>query len=134
MDAKLVRGSFGRVFNARLCTNDDLVESVEQLCLKHNVREAVVRGGLGSLFRSEIRVGNERRHVEGYAVELLTLDGNVAVDPRTGRLDVSLHGVIADNKGVVHAGTFLKGGSPTCVTVELVVQEWLPAGPKDCQR
>lgn len=126
MEAKLMRGSYGRVFNARLCTNDDLVESIEHLCRQHNVRDAVVRGGLGSLFRSEIKVGSELRHIDGYAVELLTLGGNVVSNPDTGYLEVNLHGVIADNKGVVHAGTFIKGGSPTCVTVELVMQEWLP--------
>lgn len=130
MESRLVGGRFGRVFSARLLCNDDLVESIEELCVRNSVGNAIVKGGLGSLFRARLEqsVGDQPRivDVEGYAVELLSLSGNVATDTATGKAQAHLFGIVADNQGTVFAGKFVRGASPTCITIELTVQEWIP--------
>ena len=130
MESRLVSGKFGRIFSARLLCNDDLVESVEELCAKNQVRNALVKGGLGSLFRARLEqsAGDAPRtvDVDGYAVELLSLSGNVSIDARSGHVAANLFGIVADNQGTVFAGKFVRGSSPTCITIEMTVQEWLP--------
>jgi len=130
MDSKLIGGRYGRVFSARLLCNDDLVESVEELCASNGVRNAIVKGGLGSLFRARLEQAaadpSRTVEVQGYAVELLSLTGSVAIDAGTGRPAAALFGIVADNRGASYAGKFVRGAAPTCVTIELTVQEWLP--------
>jgi len=130
MESRLVGGRYGRVFSARLLCNDDLVESIEELCAANGVRNAMVKGGLGSLFRARLEQAaadpSRTIDVQGYAVELLSLTGSVATDAATGRPRADLFGIVADNRGASYAGKFVRGATPTCVTVELTVQEWLP--------
>ena len=42
-------GRMGRVAYGRIAPNEDLVQSVEKLCLAQGFRNAFVRGALGSL-------------------------------------------------------------------------------------
>ena len=50
--------------------------------------------------------------------------GHVRRD-RLGKTEVELYGIVANNAGEVFAGRFIKGGSPVCITIEVMVQEWL---------
>lgn len=130
MESRLIGGRFGRVLAARLLCNDDLVESIEELCVRHDVKNAVVKGALGSLFRTQLEqtAGDTPRtiEVEGFAVELLSLSGNVSTHQNSPAPAVNLFGIVADNQGHVFAGKFVRGSSPTCITIEMTVQEWLP--------
>jgi len=130
MESRLIGGRYGRVFSARLLCNDDLVESIEDLCARNGVRNAIVKGGLGSLFRARLEQAaadpSRTIDVQGYAVELLSLTGSVSTDAVSGRPQADLFGIVADNRGESYAGKFVRGASPTCVTIELTVQEWLP--------
>lgn len=130
MCAELERGRSGRLFNVRLSSNDDVVGSIEELCARNGVEHAFVRGGLGSLFRARLQPGEDADltiQVEGFAVEILTLGGEVRRD-ENGWPRARIDGVLADNQGRVFSGRILHGEAPTCVTVELVVQEWLRIG------
>ena len=53
--------------------------------------------------------------------------GEVRAQP-DGSLRASLSGVVADPRGEVHGGPFVPGANPICMTFEVTLEEWLPAG------
>jgi uncharacterized protein len=129
MTAIVEEGSLGRTLVARIKPNEDLVESIRDLCREYHVTNAVIRGGVGSLVNGAVLFGadNERRRsIHGPAVEILSMSGEVRSDEASGEYSVNVHGVLGDPNGHVFAGRFAPGGNLVCVTVELVLQEWLP--------
>ncbi len=128
-EAAFERGRLGRVAAIRLRPNEDLVEGVEVVCAEHGVAHAVVRSGVGSLVDAELGYGRGEGaggvRVEGPGVEILTLAGEVRPDG-DGRPRAELRGTISDPDGRVYGGAFVRGGNPICITLELVLQEWLP--------
>jgi len=114
------RGTLGRVAVVRLKPNEDLVGGVEAAAAAEGFRQAVVRTAVGSLVDAALGYGESgRRSVSGPGVEILTLAGEV----RDGRAD--LRGTISDSHANVYGGRFLKGENPICITLELVLQEWV---------
>jgi predicted DNA-binding protein with PD1-like motif len=129
MTAVVEEGSLGRTLVARIRPNEDLVESICNLCREHHFAQAVVRGGIGSLVNGEVLYGPDgerRRPIYGPAVEILSMSGEVRSNGQSGDYSASVHGVLGDPNGHVFAGRFTPGGNRVCVTVELVLQEWLP--------
>lgn len=129
MESDIRRCRVGRVINARFFCNDDLVTGVEDICREHQIAHGVIKGGLGSLFKSGLELMTDEGvlrsiNVEGFAVEILSMHGHVRRD-RDGEVEVELHGIVANNAGEVFAGRFIKGGSPVCITIEVMLQEWL---------
>ncbi|MGG4606357.1 PPC domain-containing DNA-binding protein [Paenalcaligenes sp. Me131] len=129
MTTQLLQGEPGRIVKARLQCNDDLVLGIEDICAHYKMDHVLVKGGLGSLFRAQLLVnepGDENAapiDITGYAVELLTLRGEVTHNG--SQPEAKLFGMVADNQGVVYSGRFVRAEAPVCITVELVLQEWL---------
>jgi predicted DNA-binding protein with PD1-like motif len=122
-------GRMGRVAYARIAPNEDLVRSVEKLCLAEGFRHAFVRGALGSLIDACLgRPDGSCQVVTGPAVEVVSLAGEVRPMP-DGTLRAALSGVVADTQGRVVGGPFVPGANLVCVTFEVAVEEWLPADP-----
>lgn len=120
-------GSMGRVAYGRIAPNEDLVRSVEKLCLAQGFRHAFVRGALGSLVDAVLaRPDGSCLLVRGPATEVVSLAGEVRTQP-DGSLRAALTGVVADHDGQVHGGPFVPGANPVCVTFEVTLEEWLPA-------
>jgi len=69
--------------------------------------------------------GNQRR-VHGPAVEIVSLAGEVRLLD-DGSLNAALTGVVADTAGSVHGGLFVAGSNTVCMTLEVTLEEWLPA-------
>lgn len=129
MTDKIECGRVGRIVTARLMCNDDLVTGIEDACVKYGINRAFVKSGLGSLFRTRL-MQNEGAHaktieVSGFAVEVLSLNGEIELAPATQTPVARLYGIVADNQGTVFAGRFVKSEAPVCVTVEVVIQEWI---------
>ena len=126
-------GSAGRIVTARLMCNDDLVTGIEDACIKYGIGRAFVKSGLGSLFRTRLTLneGDATKAVEvsGFAVEVLSLHGEIELAPATQMPVVRLYGIVADNQGAVFAGRFVKSEAPVCVTMEVVIQEWITIAP-----
>ena len=121
------RGSMGRVAYARIAPNEDLVLGVEKLCLAEGFANAFVRGALGSLVDACMGTQDGRyRHIEGPAVEIVSLAGEVRAGG-DGSLKAALSGVVADTDGNVFGGPFVAGLNPICMTFEVTLEEWLPA-------
>ena len=120
MSATLQAGRLGRIAVIRLKPNQDLIEGVEAAAAAEGIRDAVVRTAVGSLVDAALGHGADRRiDVAGPGVEILTLSGGL----KAGVAD--LRGTISDSSARVYGGRFLKGGNPICITLELVLQEWV---------
>ncbi|WP_051356578.1 PCC domain-containing protein [Azorhizobium doebereinerae] len=117
-------GQTGRILYARVRPNEDLVHTIEKLCLQHGFADAVVRGSLGSLSQCclELHTG-VRIDVPGPAVEMLTLMGEVR--STDGAPYAQLSGTVADPEGRIFAGRFVAGRNPVCITFEITLEEWL---------
>lgn len=120
MSATLQPGRLGRIAVIRLKPNQDLIEGVEAAAAAEGLRDAVVRTAVGSLVDAALGYGEDRRlEVAGPGVEILTLSGGLT----DGAAD--LRGTISDSSARVYGGRFLRGGNPICITLELVLQEWV---------
>lgn len=120
-------GRMGRVAYARIAPNEDLIQSVEKLCLAEGFKNAFVRGALGSLVDACLgTLDGQCLQIRGPAVEIVSLAGEVrSLDD--GSLSASLSGVVADAQGQVYGGPFVAGSNPICMTFEVTLEEWLPA-------
>ena len=127
-EASLVEtGAMGRVAYARVAPNEDLVLSIEKLCIAEGFRHAFVRGALGSLVDAcFVAPDGGTRLVRGPAVEVVSLAGEVRTQA-DGSLRAAITGIVADTDGHVHGGPFVAGANPVCVTFEVTLEEWLPA-------
>lgn len=120
-------GRMGRVAYGRIAPNEDLVQSVEKLCLAQGFRNAFVRGALGSLVDACLeKADGSCLVVRGPAAEVVSLAGEVRAQP-DGSLKAALTGVVADTDGHVYGGPFVAGANPVCVTMEVTLEEWLPS-------
>ena len=121
-------GVMGRVAYARIAPNEDLVLSVEKLCLAEGFKHAFVRGALGSLVDACLgRQDGACQQIRGPAVEIVSLAGEVRAQS-DGSLKAALSGVVADPEGNVYGGPFVAGFNTICMTFEVTLEEWLPAG------
>lgn len=124
-------GTLGRLVVARLKPNQDLTESIEALCAEHAIARAIVRGAVGSLIdaRLAFRAGDGWREqvVNGPGVEILNVFGEVDARPGATSAMPMLHGMVADTEGRMFAGRFVRGGNLSFITIEVTLQEWLPA-------
>ena len=124
--ASLEDGHLGRIAVIRLRPNEDLVGGVEAACREHGLRHAVVRSAVGSLVDAVLEAGGQSVTVAGPGIEILTLGGEVRSDAEGVPL-AELRGTIADSAAQVYGGRFRRDENPICITLELVLQEWLPA-------
>jgi len=124
----------GRVASVRLGPNEDLVEALDQAAAQLGFRRALVRSGLGSLIDATF-VGAEGRprRIDGPAVELLSLSGEISVE-EDGIEPAGISGIVGDPTGAVWAGRFARGLNPVCITIEAVLEELLAAPEEDWRR
>lgn len=123
--SSLEDGRLGRIAVIRLRPNEDLVGGVEAACREHGLRHAVVRSAVGSLVDAVLEAGGQTVAVSGPGIEILTLGGEVRSDAEGAPL-AELRGTIADSDAQVYGGRFRRDENPICITLELVLQEWLP--------
>lgn len=116
----------GRVAYGRIAPNEDLVQSVEKLCLMQGFRNAFVRGGLGSLVDACLGTSSGQcQQIRGPAIEIVSIAGEVRTD-ENGVVAAALAGVVADTSGNVYGGPFIAGANSVCMTFEVTLEEWLP--------
>ena len=129
IEADFEDGRFGRLAVVRLKPNQDLVEGIEAAAAEAGIACGVVRAAVGSLVDAALGYGEAENTsivtVEGPGIEILTLAGELRPD-ENGRARALLQGTISDADAKVYGGTFLRGANPICITLELVLQEWIP--------
>jgi predicted DNA-binding protein with PD1-like motif len=97
---------------ARVRPNEDIVTAVEAIARVHGIRDATIRGSLGSLVGAHFEDGTI---VPDDATEVLVRSGHV----RNG--DAALDLIVVDALGHVHAGWLRRGENPVCITFDLVL-------------
>lgn len=128
--ASFERGSLGRIAVVRIRPNEDLVTAVEAACREHGLSHAIVRSAVGSLVDAALEAGGSRLEIPGPGIEILTLAGEVRSE-RPGKPLADLRGTIADGNARIYGGRFARGANPVCITIEMVLQEWLPGEAKE---
>ncbi len=127
--AIIEKGSFGRLATLRLRPNEDLSQAIEAACAEHGIAHALVRSCVGSLTDAVLAHqtdGVERETVvKGPGLEIALLNGEIRPG-RDGKPRADLRGLVCDQDGRAIAGRFLHGRNPICITIELVLQEWIP--------
>lgn len=129
-DMTFETGSLGRIAVVRIRPNEDLVTAVEAACREHRLAQAIVRTAVGSLVDCVLEAGERTVEIVGPGIEILTLTGEVRSE-RGGNPEADLRGAIADGQARVYGGRFKRNANPVCITVELVLQEWVPAETKE---
>ncbi|WP_036025387.1 PPC domain-containing DNA-binding protein [Paraburkholderia dilworthii] len=121
-------GHYGRLLVARIMPNDDLVQALQTLCQKNQIRRAVIRSVVGSLIEANLAYGpaNAERviTVTGPGVEILSVSGEIC-EFENGYWRAALSGVVADTRGQVFAGKIMEGRNRSFITIEASIQEWL---------
>jgi predicted DNA-binding protein with PD1-like motif len=111
---KLSEVSAANAVLARVRPNEDLCTAVETIARRHGLRDAVVRGSLGSLIGARFADG---RMVTDHATEVLVRSGEV----RDGIAAMDL--AVVDMRGHVQSGWLVRGDNPVCITFDLVLQD-----------
>lgn len=119
------QGHTGRIFYVRIHPNEDLAQSLEKTFLESDLLRAIVRTGVGSLAHCCLEFSSGKQtDISGPAIEILNLAGEISCDEQ-GNPVARLNGMVVDIKGEFHAGRFVTGRNPACMTVEVVLEEWL---------
>jgi predicted DNA-binding protein with PD1-like motif len=105
-------GLNGQAVFARVRPNEDIVTAVEAIARGHGIRDATIRGSVGSLIGAHFVDGTI---IPDNATEVLVRSGHV----RNG--DAALDLLVVDALGQVHAGWLERGENPVCITFDLVL-------------
>jgi predicted DNA-binding protein with PD1-like motif len=103
----------GNAIFARVKPNEDITRAVEAIAATHGMRDAVVRGSLGSLIGARFTNGIG---VDDRATEVLVRGGTV----RDGTAALDL--LVVDRNGQVHEGVLVRGENPVCITFDLILE------------
>jgi predicted DNA-binding protein with PD1-like motif len=98
---------------ARVRPSEDILTALEDVCRRHGLARATVRGSLGSLVGARFADGAV---VTDVATEVLVLQGDVT--PKGARLEM----LVVDMQGDVHRGWLVRGENAVCITFELVLE------------
>jgi predicted DNA-binding protein with PD1-like motif len=122
-------GRFGRTLTARIRPNTDLVTGIESLCAENDISYGEIRGCVGSLMDATLSLGTSDatriQEIEGPGLEIAIASGVVRPDA-SGTPRANLRGLVANGAGEAFAGKFVRGRNLVFVTLEVVLQEWLP--------
>ena len=106
-------GAPGTLILARLRPNQDITLAIEALCADRGIRNAILRGSIGSLVGARFTDG---RVVEDYATEVLVRRGMV----RDGCAALDM--TVVNIAGESHTGILARGENAVCITFELALE------------
>jgi hypothetical protein len=100
---------------ARIRPNEDISLATEAIAQRHGLRNATVRGSLGSLIGACFTDG---RAVADDATEVLVRRGVL----RDGVAELQM--LVADMQGDVHEGLLVRGDNPVLITFDLMLESF----------
>lgn len=107
----------GRFFALRVKPNVDFCGALEAFCAERGIREAVVRGGVGSTIGARFTDGGM---VENFATEVAITEGRIA--PGVGGFEAAIDVALVDYSGALASGRLKRGDNPVLMTFELVLE------------
>lgn len=103
----------------RIGANQDVCETINNICRQHQIQNAYFVGGVGSTIGARFADG---LIVEPHVTELFLNDGQVTWNG--SKHDISIDVTMIDYQGGISSGRLLPGDNPVLITMELVlVQE-----------
>ncbi|WP_040854636.1 DUF296 domain-containing protein [Phyllobacterium sp. YR531] len=108
--------SGSRMIFARVAPNEDILGALEAICLKHDIKKAVVRGSIGSLIGARYEDGSI---VDDVATEVFVLEGLVDSSTIATRMKIAM----VDTRGAITQGLIKRGENPVCITFEICLEE-----------
>lgn len=103
----------GRGLVARIKPNEDILTALETTARVNGIRDAKVRGSLGSLIGARFTDGSR---VDDHATEVLVRKGYI----HDGYAAMEL--LVVDMQGQVHEGWLKRGDNPVCITFDLIME------------
>lgn len=124
-------GKTGKTIAARLLPGTDLIEGIEEVCKKNDVKYAYVScfgsfSNAGYMYlvpNKEAKVGAGYGDVIKKEGPIEFLNGTGVVCQNNGNYDTHFHATMCDATGVVFGGHIVKNTTPALTTVDLVVIE-----------
>ncbi|MDU1671339.1 MAG: DUF296 domain-containing protein [Bradyrhizobium sp.] len=104
-------------FALRLRPNQDFAACLEAFCQAQGIREARIRGGVGSTIGARFASDEV---VEPFATELTMTAGVIA--PGADGLEAVLDVALVDYTGALAQGRLVRGDNPVLMTMELVLE------------
>lgn len=132
MSTTLATGRLGRIMALRMSPGTDVMQELEAVCLKENMRNAVILSGIGSLNGAVFMTPEPKENMKagfGYgapiilsgAVEILSLTGMVCHGD-SGEILLHVHGTFSDREGKCYGG-HIDTGNRVLLTVDIVLAE-----------
>jgi hypothetical protein len=123
----------GRVIVGRILPGSDLVTGIEKICRKHDVRQAIILGAIGSIVNPHIEwaaftearpvTGNTASRTLAGAGSLMSGQGLVCETEGTDELNIHIHCTVTDPSGTVLGGHFNKQAVEVLSTTDLTLVE-----------
>src|SRR5436190_2308411 len=114
----------GRAFALRLRPNQDFAGTLEGFCRQRGIRQARLRGGVGSIIGARFADGSS---LVPFATELAVGSGIIAPGA-SGALEAQLDIALVDYLGDLAEGRLVRGDNPVLMTMELVLEVIEEAG------
>lgn len=124
-------GKVGKFVAARILPGSDLIEGIEEICKKNNIKYAYV-SCFGSLEKAgymylipnpQTKMGAGYGDVKKCDGPVEFLNGTGVVCQNEGNYDIHFHAVLCNQEGEVFGGHIVKGQNPSLTTVDIVILE-----------
>lgn len=128
------QGRAGRIIMGRLLPDTDLVQGIEELCVRNNIKHGIISTCIGSLKQAAFIYALPKKGefydivysepvIEKGEYEFLNGQGLVAVD-EAGKFQMHLHATIS-NSDMSLNGCHIVEGNIVLATIEVVITEIL---------
>jgi len=132
MDVRYHTGHLSKVVMLRVLPGTDIIEGIQEVCQKLEIKTGSITCLIGSLQRASllIAVPMENKIGAGYSkprsfpgpLELISAQGMIG-QQKEGDIFIHLHGLISDKGGDVHGGHLIKGENPVLITCEVMISK-----------
>lgn len=134
--ASAYQGSAGRLIQARIQRDTDLLTGIIEACRQQKVETGIIISCIGSLRRAEIswavpadtKRGSSRTAPVPIPGPIEFISGQGMVCALQERPVIHFHGTLVDQWGRAWAGHFFQGGNPVHSTMDVTIQELLGVG------
>lgn len=118
---------------ARVLPGNDLVGAIEEICRRHQLRQAMIVSTIGSLIDPTLHYVTSttpqpgKGHTSDMEIRgpgsLIAGQGLVCQSEDGSKVEVHLHCVVGDSEGNVRGGHFFKGGAKVLTTTDVSLVE-----------
>ena len=126
------KGHLSKVVIIRVLPGCDIIEAVEDVCNRLDVRTGSISCCIGSLkkasfvvlvpLKNKIGAGYSEKNIIDGPLEFCSAQGMIGQE-EDGKLFVHMHGLLSDKHGNIHGGHLIKGENPVLITCEMMINQ-----------